>query len=137
MKKPKVYYITNSEYQTAVERFHNGLEYTSHIDYKEWRGNLVIESASLEDVLEEDEEVYYIPSTPLAVTNLGRMVNLKWIRPIKPTFHNQNVYFNVAVNYMASDLFEAAGWEFDKEIMLSNYRSREWKYKLGHNCTYC
>jgi len=138
MKKPKQYFITDKEYQKALEQFHNGLDYTKHIDFKETMFEKEIKDITLlEEILEEGEEAYSIPESPLAITSLGRMINLRWIRMVKPTFHNRDIYFNIAKNYMGSRLFQEAGWEYDRVDILNNYRSRGWKHREGESCSYC
>ena len=78
-------YISNEEYDEALRRYHNGFDnFTDHIQYKKSVAQVIINTDTIEDYLEEGEE-YTILDTGYVITSYGRVFNLRFRRFLKPS----------------------------------------------------
>ncbi len=130
-------YLSNAEYDEAVRRFYNGLDYLEHINYKENifdRVEYNIEVAK--DYLEEDEETLLLEKGYI-LTSYGRVFNLRFRRFLTPKFYNSHIYVYCGFNtYRFEDYFEKVGWKYDKVDILRRYITNDWKRRVMDNCKY-
>ena len=130
-------YITNSEYDEALRRFYNGMDFTEHIHYRE----SIVEKVNLNPRLVEEflveEEEYTVLEKGYIVTSYGRVFNLRFRRFLKPKFYNSNIYIYCGdSNYRLEPTFKKMGWNFDKVAILKRYISNDWNRVVMENCQY-
>lgn len=114
-------YLSNAEYDEAVRRFYNGLNYTEHIVYKE---SLLDQVEFNPRVIEEyliAGERYTTLDNGYILTSYGRVFNLRFRRFLKPKFYNSGIYIYCGDStYKLEPIFEEMGWTFDKIEILKN-----------------
>jgi len=130
-------YISNSEYDEALRRFYNGMDFTEHIHYKE----SIVEKVNLNPRLVEEflieGERYTVLEKGYVVTSYGRVFNLRFCRWLKPKFYNSNIYIYCGdSNYRLEPTFKQMGWKFDKVAILKRYINNDWNRKVMDNCQY-
>ncbi len=130
-------YISNSEYDEALRRFYNGMDFTEHIHYKE----SIVEKVNLNPRLVEEflieGERYTVLEKGYVVTSYGRVFNLRFRRWLKPKFYNSNIYIYCGdSNYRLEPTFKQMGWKFDKVAILKRYINNDWNRKVMDNCQY-
>ncbi len=130
-------YISNSEYEEALRRFYNGMDFTEHIHYKE----SIVEKVNLNPRLVEEflieGERYTVLEKGYVVTSYGRVFNLRFRRWLKPKFYNSNIYIYCGdSNYRLEPTFKQMGWKFDKVAILKRYINNDWNRKVMDNCQY-
>ena len=130
-------YISNSEYDEALRRFYNGMDFTEHIHYKE----SIVEKVNLNPRLVEEflieGERYTVLEKGYVVTSYGRVFNLRFRRWLKPKFYNSNIYIYCGdSNYRLEPTFKQMGWKFDKVAILKRYINNDWNRVVMENCQY-
>jgi hypothetical protein len=131
-------YISNEEYDEALRRYYNGFDnFTDHIVYKKSVAQIIINTNTIEDYLEEGEE-YTILNGGYVITSYGRVFNLRFKRFLKPKFYNSDVYIYCGGgSYRMEPTFKKMEWEFDKRIIFERYLEMDWNMKIMDNCKYC
>ena len=130
-------FITEKEYNEAVRRFHNGLNYTEHIKYIEpLRDRVTYDPRLVEESLIEGEQ-YTVLRDSYIVTSFGRVCNIRFNRWLKPKFYTSNIYiFCGETTYRLEPTFKKMGWRFDKVEILNRYITNNWSRKIIENCQY-
>ena len=130
-------FITEKEYEEAVRRFHNGLNYTEHIEYIDpSKVKVVYDTSLVEESLEEGEE-YTVLHQSYIVTSHGRVNNIRFNRWLKPKFYNSDIYIYCGLNtYRLEPTFKKMDWNFDKVEILRRYIDKDWNRKIMFNCEY-
>ena len=130
-------YLTNAEYDEALRRFHNGLDYTEHIKYKDSILDKVDYNQDIaKEFLEEDEKTTVLERGYI-LTSYGRVFNIRFRRFLTPKFYNSNIYIAFSYRtYKIEDFFIEEGWAFDKIEILRRYIMNDWKRKVMDNCHY-
>jgi len=133
---PKIKYITDSEYEVALNKFYNGLEdYDNHIDYKIKEPFKFDENLIKEELLEGEEyvEVY----SGYLLTSYGRLYNLRHRRFLRARFHKNNVYtYCRGNNINLHKHFKSNNWHFDKVEILRRYERYGWQKLIMEGCEY-
>ena len=131
-------YITDYEYDEALRRYYNGLDFTEHIHYKKYFLDKVkYKNDIVEEFLEEGEE-YVVLDKGYVVTNYGRAYNIRFRRFLKPKFYNVDIYIYAGYNYYRLEsTFIKQGWKWDKVEILKRYIDKGWDYTIMENCKYC
>ena len=130
-------YITDQEYDEALRRYYNGMDFTEHIHYKE----SVVDKINLNPRLVEEfliaGERYTVLEKGYIITSYGRVFNLRFRRWLKPKFYNSNIYIYCGdSNYRLEPTFREMGWEFNKVEILKKYINNDWNRKVMENCQY-
>lgn len=130
-------YISSQEYDEALRRFYNGLDYTEHIKYK----NSILDRMEYKaDVIKEflvEGEQYTSLFKGYVITSYGRVFNLRFKRFLKPKFYNSNIYIFCGYNtYRLEGTFKKMGWSYDKADILERYTNMNWSRKIMDNCKY-
>jgi hypothetical protein len=130
-------YITDQEYDEALRRYYNGMDFTEHIHYKE----SVVDKINLNPRLVEEflveGERYTVLEKGYIITSYGRVFNLRFRRWLKPKFYNSNIYIYCGdSNYRLEPTFREMGWEFNKVEILKKYITNDWNRKVMENCQY-
>jgi len=133
---PKIKYITDTDYEIALNKFYNGLDdFTDHIDYKiKERFNFDQEIVK-EELLEGEEykEVKY----GYILTSYGRLYNLRHRRFLRARFYKNNVYtYCKGSNISLKKYFNEYGWQFDKVEILKRYVKYGWRKLIMEDCWY-
>ena len=131
-------YITDREYEIALNKFYNGIDnFTDHIEYKESLADKFQHNPRLvEEYLEPGEE-YTVLERGYCITSYGRVFNLRFRRWLKPKFYNSNIYIYCGENnYRMEPAFNEMGWEFDKVKILKRYLVNDWDCLVMDNCRY-
>ena len=130
-------FITDSEYDEALRRYYNGLDFTEHIEYKESLIDKVnFDPTLVEEYLEKEEE-YVIIHKGYVITSYARVFNLRFRRFLKPKFYNSDIYIYCGdANYRLEPTFREMGWEFDKVEILRRYLENDWDRIVMENCRY-
>ena len=130
-------YISDKEYEEAVRRFHNGLNYTDHIEYIEpLRDRTKYNPRLVEESLQAGER-YTVLHGSYIITSYGRVCNLRFNRWLKPKFYNSDIYIYCGLNtYRLEPTFREMGWKFDKVEILRRYLENDWNRKVMDNCQY-
>ena len=130
-------YLSNAEYDEAVRRFYNGLNYTEHIIYKE---NIIDQLKINPRVVEEyliGGERYTLLDRGYCITSYGRVFNLRFRRFLTPKFYNSDIYIYCGQDsYKLQPIFNEMGWKFDKVEILRKYLKEDWSRKVMDNCRY-
>ena len=117
-------YITDTEYEQALNKFYNGLDnFTDHLEYKESLLDKVkYDNDIVKEYLEEGEE-YAELTKGYIVTNRARAFNLRFRRFLRPKFYNANIYIYAGYNYYKLEsIFKNQGWPFNKlELLQQNF----------------
>ena len=130
-------YITDQEYDEALRRYHNGMDFTEHIHYKESVADRVKLSPRLVEEYLVTGERYTILDRGYIVTSYGRVFNLRFRRWLKPKFYNSNIYIYCGdATYRLEPTFREMGWEFNKVEILKKYITNNWNRKVMENCQY-
>ena len=105
-------YLSNAEYDEAVRRFYNGLNYTEHIVYKEnIIDQLKINPRVVEEYLIEGER-YTLLDRGYCITSYGRVFNLRFRRFLTPKFYNSDIYIYCGQDsYKLQPIFNEMGWK--------------------------
>ena len=88
----------------------------------------------LKTILEKDEKYNYIPGwDSYIITNIGRFVNVKHRRQLKPTFTSNTVIAQLGDrrNHY-SNLYEEFGWEYSFIDILDMYHRQGWPYQIAN-----
>ena len=130
-------FISDKEYEEAVRRFHNGLNYTDHIEYIEpLKDRTKYDPRLVEESLEAGER-YTVLHSSYIVTSYGRVCNLRFNRWLKPKFYNSDIYIYCGLNtYRLEPTFREMNWKFDKVEILKRYIQGDWNRKVMDNCQY-
>ena len=130
-------YLTDKEFDEAVRRYHNGLDFTEHIQYKDSIiADFIHKEALIEEYLEPGEE-YTRLSNSYAMTSYGRVFNLRFRRWLKPKFYNSDIYiFFQNTSNKCEPVFEEMGWDYDKVEILRRYIKNDWSKIINPNCQY-
>jgi len=133
---PKINYITDTEYEIALNKFYNGLEdFDNHIKYKiKERFNFDQELVK-EELLEGEE--YTQVKYGYILTSYGRLYNLRHRRFLRARFTKNNVHaYCVGTNIVMNKYFKDYGWHFDKVEILTRYLKYGWTHVIAENCKY-
>lgn len=131
-------FITDKEYEIALNKYYNGLEnFTDHIEYKtSLLDSVELNPRLVEDFLEEGER-YTILNKGYVVTSYGRVFNLRFRRFLKPKFYNSDIYIYCGEsNYRMEPTFREMDWHFDKVEILKRYLENDWNRIVMENCRY-
>ncbi len=131
-------YITDSEYEIALNKYYNGLEdFDNHIQYKEsLYEKVTIDPRVIEEFLVAGER-YTILQRGYVITSYGRVFNLRFRRFLKPKFYNSDIYIYCGSdNYRMQPAFKEMGWKFDKVEILRKYLEEDWSRIIMDNCKY-
>ena len=131
-------YITDSEYEIALNKYYNGLEdFDNHIEYKEsLYEKVTINPRVIEEFLVAGER-YTILQRGYVITSYGRVFNLRFRRFLKPKFYNSDIYIYCGSdNYRMQPAFKEMGWKFDKVEILRKYLEEDWSRIIMDNCKY-
>lgn len=88
----------------------------------------------IKTILKEDEKYNHIPDwDSYIITDLGRFVNVKHRRQLKPTFTSNTVIAQLGDrrNHY-SQLFEEFGWEYDLKEILAMYKKEGWPFQVAN-----
>ena len=130
-------YITDQEYDEALRRYHNGMDFTEHIHYKESVADKVNLNPRLVEEYLVAGERYTILDRGYVITSYGRVFNLRFRRWLKPKFYNSNIYIYCGdATYRLEPTFREMGWEFNKVEILKRYITNNWNRKVMENCQY-
>ena len=125
-------YITDSEYDKALEFYYNGKDYTKAI---EWVVEKDLFKEEIKDKLLFEGEYYRkvrhhrFNLGHFIYTNLGRIVNTHTGKQIAPLITPGSVlpYFGYT-SISLKTLFNYAKWDYDHETIVANYFKYNWKY---------
>ena len=131
-------YITEKEYEEALWRFYNGLDFDNVIQYREnLADKVVLPATKVEKYLLEGEQYDRLFVRHYVITSFGRVYSLRYDKFLKPKFYNSNVYMYASgKNFTLLDQFEERGWEHDKLQILKNYINNNWNHTIHENCLY-
>lgn len=77
--------------------------------------------------LAQGQEYYIIPETTMMVRKDGRVLNVKYIRAIKPVWSPREIIVNIdRVVYKFSEIYKQQGWKFNHEDITKTYAKNKW-----------
>jgi hypothetical protein len=131
-------YITDREYEIALNKYYNGLEdFTGHIDYKKSIADKFEHNPRLVEEFLVAGERYTILERGYVITSYGRVFNLRFRRFLKPKFYNSDIYIYCGSNnYRLEPTFIEMNWKFDKVEILRRYLDNDWSSIVMDNCKY-
>jgi len=131
-------YITEKEYEEALWRYYNGLDFDNVIEYKEnLADNIVIDASKVEKYLLKGEQYDRLFVNHYVITSFGRAYSLRYDKFLKPKFYNSNVYMYASgKNFTLYSEFAERGWKHDKVEILKHYRDNNWNHVVHENCLY-
>ena len=125
-------YITDDEIYEIERAIYNDLPSPLFQDVSEVYSDT--DKEWLKTILEKDEKYDYIPGwDSYIITNIGRFVNVKHRRQLKPTFTSNTVIAQLGDrrNHYSA-LYEEFGWEYDFEEILTNYYKEGWPFQIAN-----
>lgn len=88
-----------------------------------------IETVSQETIKElaEGQPYTFIPDTMLILRKDGRLLNIKYVRPVKPQFTPKNLIVAIRGKQLKySEVYEKEGWPFDNLEIVKRYKENGW-----------
>tara|TARA_R110000796_G_scaffold1739_4_gene7136 strand:+ start:152 stop:574 length:423 start_codon:yes stop_codon:yes gene_type:complete len=134
---PKIKYITEQEYEIALNKYYNGLVYDDHIQYNEKEIEEYTHNINLvkEHLLEGEE--YEETRKGYVLTSYGRLYNLRHRRFLRASFYKTNVYaYCKGENLNLKKVFKLYDWHFDKVEILKRYLKYDWNRHVFESCDY-
>lgn len=111
--------IFNDDNETLFKALPEGVE--DHND-----GQVVKELA-------EGKEYYIVPQTNIMLRQDGKLMNVKFIRPLKPLWTPHDILINgkgKQIRY--TDIYKDKGWKFDHEEIVRRFIEHNWNMSVSY-----
>ena len=77
--------------------------------------------------LAQDQEYYIVPDTNMMLRKDGRLLNVKFIRTLKPFWTPRDIIINAKGKQIRySEVYKSKGWEFNQEEICKRYVNNKW-----------